>query len=611
MHPHDPEPRPAAGPFAWPAAWALLACLLAALMLTWLNGYAFGDSNHTVQVPLVKSWAQGDLYSGDPLLWTRAGYATVVYPLIGRLLADTRLIEPSFFVLFLLTQTATLAAGAALARALFPNLPAAPPVAVFLMMAPLPSLAAERGFVTRFAHTDVAFAVLLWALYCWLRQRPLRAALLVGLAFNLHGSYALHVALLLAGDVLLRPRDWDRRKLLRSALAGLVVALPTLIWALSSAEPMSNEWLRLVRLRSAHHSFPLHFAPETWGRYLAVLALGALSLRHGIENAQQQRLARLLLGLLPLLAAGVLFAECWPVKAVIQAQTFRSTRLLTCVVLLCAARLLVLAWRAGGPERLAVVLLGLGLVLPGYDWLLPAALLLFLLCERARLSARLLAIVLALAGAVRWGGYALPDTLWTRTTASYLEIATDPLFTSWVLVLVLIRAAQAVARRRTQVLLGLGIVSFLVGVSIPAFYARLTRDLHDDAWVRLQLWARANTTPTSSFLTPPYLAGFRVFSERPVVGEWKDGTMQYFSEAFNREWYARMQALGGGDERFDRLSAEELRALAQRYGARYLVVPARRVLPFQRLRRAEGYAVYEPAVEAAPGSSESGAAQAP
>jgi hypothetical protein len=477
-------------------------------------------------------------------------------------------------------------------------------------MAPLPSLAGERGFVTRFAHTDVAFAVLLWALYCWLRQRPLRAALLVGLAFNLHGSYALHVAALLACDAWLRPGDWNRRKLWLGALAGGVVALPTLVWVLLAAEPMSSEWLRLVRLRSSHHSFPLHFAPETYGRYLTVLALGALSLRQGLENDRQRRLARVVLGLVPLLVAGVLFSECWPVKAVIQAQAFRSTRLLTCVVLLFAARLLIAVWSAGGSGRLAVVLLGVGLLLPGYDWLLPAALLLLLLLEPARLSMRSLSVVFALAGAVHWGRYAIPETLWTRTTASYLELATDPLWVGWVLVLVLARAAQA-ASRRTQVWLAPSLLAFLVCLSIPAFYARLRHDVHDDPWVRLQLWARTHTTPGSTFLTPPYLAGFRVFSERPVVGEWKDGTMQYFSSAFNLEWYARMQALGGGDERFERLSPEELRTLAARYGARYLVVPARRELPFRRLRRAEGYAVYEPALDAGPGSSEGGARQAP
>lgn len=609
MDRHNPDAAAAPGPFAWPVPSALLLCLLAALSLTWLNGYAFGDSNQTVQVPLVKSYVQPELYSGDILLWTRAGYATVVYPLIGHLLPDTDLLEPVFFVLFLLTQTATLAAGAALARALFPLLPAAVPVAVLLLMAPLPSLAAERGFVTRFAHTDVAFAVLLWALYCWLRQRPMRAALLLGLAFNLHASYALHVLALLACDVLLRPRDWPRRTLFVSALLALAVALPTLAWAALAAEPMSGEWLRLVRLRSTHHSFPLHFALDTYGRYLSVLALGALSLRHGIENASQQRLARALLGLVPLLVIGLVFSEWWPVKAVIQAQFFRSTRLLTCVVLLFAARWLVLTWRAGGAARCALPLAGVGLLLPGYDWLLPAALLLFLLLEPPRLSLRVLWIVLALAGASRWGGYTIPATLWTRTTASYLELATDGLVVGWLLVLVLARAARA-ASGRVQWAVVVGLYVFLGCVSIPAFYTRLTRDGHDDAWVRLQLWARANTPQASTFLTPPYLAGFRVFSERAVVGEWKDGTMQYFNAAFSLEWYARMQALGGGDERFERLSADELRGLAQRYGARYLVVPARHELPFRRLRRAEGYAVYEPAAEADPASAR-GSAQAP
>ena len=67
-----------------------------------------------------------------------------------------------------------------------------------------------------------------------------------------------------------------------------------------------------------------------------------------------------------------------------------------------------------------------------------------------------------------------------------------------------------------------------------------------------------NTPKDAILVTPPQEAGFRVFSERTVVGEWKDGTQQYFDEQFASEWAARMEALG--PEGYVRLTDEQLTA---------------------------------------------------
>jgi len=47
-------------------------------------------------------------------------------------------------------------------------------------------------------------------------------------------------------------------------------------------------------------------------------------------------------------------------------------------------------------------------------------------------------------------------------------------------------------------------------------------------WIGVQLWAKENTPIDAMFITPPYLQGFRIYSERGAVAEWKDGTQQYF-----------------------------------------------------------------------------------
>jgi hypothetical protein len=484
----------------------------------------------------------------------------------------------------------TLGAGFALARLLFPGTPAAV-VMVFLALAPVGSLAAERGLTRRFAHTEIAFAVLLWAVWWALRHRERGAACLVGLGLNLHGSYALHTASMLGLDGLVRRRELGWRRGLMALGLLVLVALPTLAWVVCVAEPMTPEWLRLVHLRSSHHSFPFTFPPRDYGRFLLLLGLGAVALRDRPQGPAHRQIATFAAALVPLLVIGVVCAEYWPVKAVLQAQFFRSTRFLAFFVLLYASHLFVCAWRRGGLGPLATLACAGALVVPQWDWLLLPAVAVFLLLEpRPAPYLRTSVALLGLAAGVAWGDYHIPEPLIDAYTLSYLEAARDPLVVGWVIVLlvgVLTQGRRALIRR------GLVILSaaFVLLVSVPRFYARLSADYRDDDFVRVQLWVRDHTPATAVILTPTDQAGFRVYSERAIVGEWKDGTLQYFSTAFALEWYRRMQALGGERGYYD-LAPEALAEIGARYGATFVVTRAQAKLPFPRQHRAGLWAVY-------------------
>jgi hypothetical protein len=125
----------------------------------------------------------------------------------------------------------------------------------------------------------------------------------------------------------------------------------------------------------------------------------------------------------------------------------------------------------------------------------------------------------------------------------------------------------------------------------PQAYALARVRWEGGGWREAQDWVRRSTPKAAVLLTPPREAGFRVFSERTVVGEWKDGTQQYFDDAFVREWGDRMQALRG--DAYPSLPDDELMGLAARYGASYIVLPARPIRPgLVAVYRAKGYAVY-------------------
>jgi hypothetical protein len=90
------------------------------------------------------------------------------------------------------------------------------------------------------------------------------------------------------------------------------------------------------------------------------------------------------------------------------------------------------------------------------------------------------------------------------------------------------------------------------------------------------MWARNNSQADELFLTPPMKTGFRVFSERSIIGEWKDGTQLYFSAEFAESWKKRMIALeveefkGKG---YAYLLSNKLDKLRESYSFDYIVVP--------------------------------------
>jgi len=330
---------------------------------------------------------------------------------------------------------------------------------------------------------------------------------------------------------------------------------------------MTPEWLGLLRMRSAHHSFPSHFAADLPDA-AALLALAALAASR-LSIDRRRMLGFFVAGVAVQFVFGTVFTEWIPVKAVLQFQPHRSWRFLALLLQAVVAAGVASGYREGKLSRAVAVLTGVVVFLPGLESLLPVVVAVQALTGRPSAApwARLVAAGL-LAFVPGWGdrgpsydfaGEVLPR-LAGQTVLAAAALA----------VLIAVGRQLAPPARRAAVLLAcLGTV-FWLG---PEVYARARARWESGAWRDAQNWAREKTQRSAVFLTPPKEAGFRVFSERTVVGEWKDGTQQYFDDGFVREWGARMEALGG-----DHLGAESddyLLATARRFGASYIVLPAR------------------------------------
>ena len=565
--------------------------LLAVASTQWL-GYRFGGSNHSIQVPILKHYADASLYRDDLLMRSVDGYATYFFPALAPLVRVAGGPELPYFVLYVAFHLAALAAVHALAFHAFGAGPVSWVACLVYLANPL-SVAGEASLVTRMQHGQLAAAILLWALWLHLRGRRAAALGLCGLTFNIHALYALYVAALLATDNLLSWREYGLRRVIAGLGLCAVAGIPGLVWILGRSDfipPESRElWLQILRDRSELHVFPLTQPAALYGSYALLVALGVLALADCCPCAFRRTTARFLIAVAGLCAAGFVFAEWFPVTLVLKAQLLRSTKWATYLFIAPLARLLVVSWARGLWNRVAAGVCCYGLLFQ-QPALLGASLLLYLLVGMRRWSAPVLtAGAAALVAATASGAMALPSGQDADIAGFVADALADRRIAACLGFAVLVRAAAGRAWERSAAALSVAVAGLW---ALPSVYAQGRASMHAEPWNRVQVWVRDHTPKDAVILTPPYREGFRVFSERAVVGEWKDGTQQFFDAGFAFEWHRRMMQLGGSTRRYDRFDTDTLLSVARQYGASYAVLKPRRKRLLPKVFENEVAAVY-------------------
>jgi hypothetical protein len=250
----------------------------------------------------------------------------------------------------------------------------------------------------------------------------------------------------------------------------------------------------------------------------------------------------------------------------------------------------VAGWREGGLARAIAAATAVVAFVPGLEPLLPLVVLAHALAGRPTPApwARALAAVVVLTVT----GWADREIVWSYPGEMLPRALNEVVLGSAALAVLLVAGRPSPRARAAAAVSAALLACFWLS---PKAYAAHRQRWESGSWRATQDWVRTHTPRSAVLLTPPREAGFRVFSERTIVGEWKDGTQQYFDDDFVKEWGARMDALG---DDYSRLPDDRLIALAHRFGASFVVLPrqpARRGLAL--VYRNPSWAVYrtEPA----------------
>lgn len=581
--------------------------LLGTIHLLW-QGYDFAGSNHAIQIPILKSYFHPDLYPGDAVVATRSHYITFYFIFFAVLERVFGHLELLLFGAHLLTEVLIFVATYQLAYAIFNDRRTAI-IALFMMFPGKILLGAGLIHWNYHTHTFAVLPLILWAFTFFIKDRTRSAYALLGFSANINIQAVAFVFPMFALVSLLRMRRRNEDAKWYPAIQWVLkdygifalCAAPCIIWALATGSgEITEAFLEQLRARSTHHSFPFSWDKKAYMNYLLLCTLGlvAWSLALKRTNNRQIHLMFAQFGLVVLLLCGlgVVFAEWIPVKLVLRIQPFRSTKFLTIFIMLYAGNAIRYLWGSKSvAQRFLAISTFLILFFPPYFSFLTLLLVLYLLIEGKNLH--------------WWVMLSAVSVLVLRIYVPHVELANNinfnailgflqPLFEDELRLLIigmfLLWLLFKGAPFRWAYQLGVGAILLVMFLHVlPATYHRMVKPIEQrSSWVQMQAWVKDNVPNEAMFITPPYLTGFRIFSERGTLVEWKDGTQQYFDLDYSDEWWQRLRDIGRDRSEYDNLSPEQLIQLGKKYKASYVVFAPQKLLPFQQIYQNSDYRVY-------------------
>ncbi len=622
-----------------PIFW-LLACLLFALVQLPWAGYSLGVGNQGIQIAFLEKLHDPALFKNDPMVRETLGSYPSYFFRIVAVLLNLFTLPTLYLLLHLLATAGVFASVVFLARSVFGHERGGGWTGLITILILLAghhqALAGETLYSAGFTHTWAVFPLSLCALALFYRERYAAAFLLTGLIFNLHALEAGHLLLIMGAVSLLRIRTIGIRKLIFCGALFLIAAFPTLMMMVRQRQQFDAEWLQLMHIRSADHSFPsTWWSPATPNvpLYACILALATLALSFPPALSKRRTTLLLAAAVGGLFIIGTLFTEWHAIPTVIRAQFFRSSRLLMILAFLLIAHGAAIAWRLpfkknarlarwqAWLEFIAATLIILNLALPAFLAFLPLTLAFTLLV--ALINARLTWWQALTAGAalvtslLAWQtihfvipGFP-PATNW-HTLVDWRSISfpnpTGLALLGAAITLYLLSTRPLTFKLRLPLTLGATVATFLLtALFFPTLHSKSTTT--KDPWTDIQQQARLLTPPDALLLTPPQQSGFRINSQRSIVGEWRDGTQLYFAAPFAKTWWDRMNALKPGmvidadgksllteGKPFERLDDPQVITLAKQFGAAYIILPHDENRSLEKVYDNKVWAIYRPEV---------------
>jgi hypothetical protein len=374
-------------------------------------------------------------------------------------------------------------------------------------------------------QTTFALSIALYAIFLFIKNKYYLSFFVLGLMANIQPIITLQLILVFTfSHLILRNNKHihmvNLKQIIIQFFWTFLGSLPIIIWvfvlkkqSVLSANWFSYapEWFEIVKLRIAHHFLPSKWGFTCWflGFVFFSIFLSAILWKKnktGLGN-KDKTIISIMLGFIPVFFLGSI-GEMVPIPLILLVEIFRV------------------------------------FVFYNFFCLLYGSYLTYELLSANNLKKKFIGLIL---------GY----YLFLPTSALYNLNLLKPVMLGPLVVLLIyifivslnqkIKMNQLVLKR---IYVGI-FVLFLIVSSLRRLYLNyknwgfFTLDNSNNIeWKETQLWAKNNTSIDTLFIIPPEMYGFRIYSQRSILGSFKDGASMLFHPYLYKEWAVRMTDLG-------------------------------------------------------------------
>jgi GH35 family endo-1,4-beta-xylanase len=481
----------------------LSACATGIFLL--LNGLPVGVGNQSLHLAWIRHLRNPDLFANDPLIQSFEHFPSIFFNLLARLIPSGMDPATALQGLQVLNAFFLFLGLVRLTRTLFPSARAsAPGVLLFVIATSTRALAETPLPPISFSHTAFGLTLSLFILNCAFRKHLEIAFLLLGVCASVHLLTAAYTGSILGIYLLLSWNERPFRSLLLPVTLCLILSTPVLIHLLTSSATYDAAWLELLTERSAHHVFPQSWwetGDASIGSFILNIGWLIAALAWNPHSIRSAPIRAFLLATLGLMAIGLLAAFVLPHPLLLRAQLFRASMYLRILTLAALTAATVPMWKSSRPfTRLLLIPIATVLLVPGLRALSTWAWIVTLgwTWHGSKLRLHHALIALPVLFTLTLSDLLLETRFWTPALPPNLSLS----------------------------------------LNLPAPQTPET-----DPWLDIQLLTRTHTPTHARILTPYRRSGFRDHSHRSIVGEWRDGTMQFFDPTFASAWNERIQKL--------------------------------------------------------------------
>jgi hypothetical protein len=477
------------------------------------NGYTYAWDDQHLEIPLLKSLIDPQLYPGDYYVEAlKSNFTSFLFPILAKIITIDQ-VPTAYFILYILSRFALFFYAYKTWKIIAKNkLNAALCVLSFILV-----FRVEEFLYRTFSHQEFALGIIMAGIYYFYKNRFGRAAVLLGIAANFHALYSLFPFCYMALYLLWKAREDQGKILFKSIGLFILCSTPLIIWTfwrlfthIHHEPDFYHNWINLYLLacpatflfdtmpiQEMVKNFPAFFKGTQ--QFWPVIVLFGINFIFNPNFRKDQKAQAFIVGGSIFILISFVFSYIFPSRFTLDLNLVRNLQFMSFILIgyttiLLAQKVDTGRWEIAG---LAVILFSL----LRYNH--------FHLSYSAKIS---LGIIIA------------------GVVLSYLAFRffKNPLF-------------------KTLVLL----IPFLVSTVHSMYYHKVRLDIERTAggfwqlqrnWIDMQKYVRAHTPKNALILTPNdmEMGGFRIFSERRVLVCYRDCGVIGFDYGAALEWQRRL-----------------------------------------------------------------------